>query len=404
MTSNVPLVARRRSVLAVLVVACTLVLLSACAPAAGSGTATLHSIRPHHGGSTPSPTATVASLAPPKVRIPLSCSQIAPTSDLNSALDSTVSPVPTVPYDLGVYEAIQDGALNCSWQGPKTSSSGPVATYTLYAMPDAAALWQKYAANGGLGSISYPTSYLGAPAVGGCFNDVTVTPHSYGCTLDILVGSVWLDVSAYSGTQVTPPTVAQAQAKFQPLFKAAVSALQGATVAEPAWSDPAANTINFTDAFGAVNQAGMAAAIDNTYAVEIDQPDFSLAGAQIAEFLPVNYRETLGGGTGAGDTVTPANDFSLDVEVLPSGSWAYEQIVQAVSGDPGFATLTGFGTKAVVVTAGSNSVYTDGTTIVGVVGENLYSVTAADPGETGNPNTATMARAAAAYVVKELTP
>ena len=400
-TSIVPLVARRRSLVAALIAVCSLLLLSACAPATSGSTATLHTIRPHHGGSTPSPTPTVAALAPPKVRIPVSCNQVAPTADLNSALDATVSPTPVVPYQLDSYEAIQDGALNCSWQGVETST-GPAATYSLYAMPDATALWQQYAANGGLGSVSYPTTYLGVPAVGTCYSDVTVTPHSYGCTLDLLVGSIWLDVSAYSGTQVSPPTVAQAQAKFQPVFKAAISALQGVTVAEPAWSDPAASTINFTDSFGAVNQAGMAAAIGNTYAIEIDQPDFSLAGALIAEYLPVNYRLSLGGGTGAGDTVTPANNFSLDVAVLPSGSWAYKRIVQAVSGDPGFASLSGFGTKAVIFTAGSNSIDPDATTIVGIVGENLYSLTVTDPGAAGNPNTVTMAKAAAGYVVTEI--
>ncbi|HEX4441953.1 MAG TPA: hypothetical protein VHZ81_00135 [Galbitalea sp.] len=46
----------------------------------------------------------------------------------------------------------------------------------------------------------------------------------------------------------------------------------------------------------------------------------------------------------------------------------------------------------------------DDTALIGIVGEHPYSIEVSDPGTPGTPNTVTMAKAAAGYVVKELTP
>jgi hypothetical protein len=102
--------------------------------------------------------------------------------------------------------------------------------------------------------------------------------------------------------------------------------------------------------------------------------------------------------------VTPAKDFGLTVEILPSGSWAYAQLMSDASSKAGFGTLSGLGTKAFVYSITGNPDAKDDTALVGIVGEHLYSIEASDPGTPGTPDTVTMAKAAAGYVVKELTP
>ena len=92
------------------------------------------------------------------------------------------------------------------------------------------------------------------------------------------------------------------------------------------------------------------------------------------------------------------------MEILPSGSWAFAQMEANASGKPNYATISGLGTKAFMFTGFVDASYKDNTSLVGIVGEHLYSIDVSDPGTAGTPNTVTMAKAAAAYVVKELTP
>lgn len=391
----------RRGATLISIVGAAILALSACAPASGP---VHHTVAPHHGGSgSPSSTPTAAALAPPKVRIPLTCDQLDSSSLLNSVLGTTMTPVNNFPDpSLFDYMAIQDGALNCSWAGPSVGGN-PVADFSVEAMPDAASTWNTY-----LSQLQdpYPVSYLGPNAHGYC-NPATPSFTSESCNLDILVGSVWLEIYADTSEHAsTTATIAQVEAAFKPLLAAPIAAIKGVTVTEPAWSDPAATPVNLPTPIdqGAVNEAPIAAAIGAPYAIEVSQPQFDLAGGEIAEMLPVNYRQDGGGGSGAGDTVTPAKDFGLTIEILPSGSWAFAQMEAAASSKPGYATISGLGTKAFMFTGNADPTYKDDTSLVGIVGEHLYSVDVSDPGTPGTPNTVTMAKAAAAYIVTELTP
>lgn len=377
--------------------AAALLTLSACGPTAHPTSS--HS--PHHNGSgsSPTPSATPV-LAPPQVRIPLTCDQLAPAATLSSVLGTTMTPTnPSPDPSLLSYAAIQDGALNCHWTGPVVGGNA-TAYWDIYVMPDAAATWNTYKDQL---QEPFPAAYLGAAMFGYC-NGSSSGDNSTACNLTTLSGSVWLDVSGYTSAGTAPTSTSAAMAKYKPLLAAAINAVKGITVTEPAWTDPAATAVHFSSPYGVVNQDTFAAAIHAPFAIEVSQPQFDLAGAQIAEMLPVNYRQDGGGGTGAGDTVTPAKNFGGILEVLPSGSWAYPQMMAAASGKAGFTQLTGFGSKAYLYDGPGNAGDKSEVIIVGVVGEHLYSVDFGSPGTPGTPNLNTMAKAAATYIVGELTP
>jgi hypothetical protein len=339
-------------------------------------------------------------LAGPKVRIPLTCDQLAPSALLNSSLNTTMVPDDPFPDpDLTRYVAIQDGALDCFWSGSVVGGF-PVANWQVLAIPDATTIWNKYLSQQ---EAPFPTSDFG-PGVHGVCEAEASDPHDEGCNLDVLVGSVWLDIIGDTGAIPTTPTAAAVTAHFRPLLQNAITAVKGITAAEPAWTDPAATPTHLPPIEGVVVRSSFQTAIHNDFGDEVTQPDFDFADAQLAQMLPTGFREDAGGGLGPGDPQVAAKNFGATIEVLPSGTWAYPQMEATASSQPGFAELTGIGTKAYIYTGPGTSDAKVETIIVGTAGEHLYSLDFSDPGTAGTPDLVAMAKAAAGYVVKELTP
>ena len=403
-----PFSTRRRSLVAVLVAACALALLSACAPAANGASATLHTVRPHHGGSgsTPTPTPTVASVTPPKVRIPLSCGQLVPAAQLNSTLGATLSTTAPsllttstgVDPELNTYIATQAGALECSWTSPVPSGGNADATYDVMVMPDATTAWNTYAAT--IHQYYSVANPLGANSWSSCWvQGLASAGKDENCGFDILIGSTWLSVAAYTDEYSTIPTEAQAFTRFEPLFQSTIAAVKGTTVVEPAWTDPLATPVTFPSDGSAASPTGLATATGTAFsynAAGFGPVNATTMNTSLSALLStVNYHGELGG------VVTgTAGSLMMSVQVLPSGAWAYGAMKTAAASSAQFATLSGIGTAAFMyndAVGNPNEIV-----VVGTVGQNLYTISDGDSGAAGEPNPATVAKAAAGYLATQL--
>jgi hypothetical protein len=307
-------------------------------------------------------------------------------SSISTGLDPDLSP------DI----AVQQGALNCSWTSPVGSDGNASATYDMSVIPDAAAAW-----NAEIGKIHQFYSVknpLGPNSWSACWVQTLASANKdENCGLDILIGSTWLNMGAYTDQYGATPTEAQAFTRFEPLFQAGVATVKATTVTEPAWTDPQATAVTFPAGGGAVSATGLSAAIGLPFG-------FNAAGwgpvngTNIgtffdAEVAPVNYHADNGGNTGA-------KQYNLSDQILPSGAWSYGQLEASSTGYPLFSELPGLGTKAFMY--GLSSPEPNEVAIVGIVGENLYTVEVGTPGGAGAPVPLTVAKAAAAYIVSQL--
>jgi hypothetical protein len=400
-----------RRVAAVAAIAAAALALSACTP---SSSPIQHTTSPHHvvqnttptatPTPTPTPTPTVAAVAPPQVRIPLTCAQLASTTQMHTVLGATLSPTKpaaddestTIDPDLSADIAVQEGALNCSWTSPVASNGNAAATYDMSVIPDATGTWnseiakihQYYSVKNPLGPNTWSACWVqGLPSAG----------KDENCGFDVLIGSTWLSMGAYTDQYGTIPTEAQAFTRFEPLFQAGIAKIKTITVTEPAWTDPAATPVVFPATGGAVSLSGMSTAVGVpfTFAGDGSGPvnGTNLQTYFDAEALPVKYHGDNGGNIGA-------KAYSLSDQILPSGAWAYASLDAAAAGKPLYAELSGLGTKAFRY----GQSYPDPNTIVivGIVGENLYTVEASTDGAAGRPVPLTVAKAAAAYIVSQL--
>jgi hypothetical protein len=353
------------ALLAPLVAAATLVALSGCAPATGPHP-NISSIghaptKPH---ITPKPKPTVATLAPPVPRYPFTCAQIAPTATLATALNHALTTTsPFDPGDLMPYAYIEDGALYCGLDS--TSSADDETNFALVAMPDvAAADFTGWAGtySGGTPGVFGPNSYY----------TCDVPTNQIRCSLDALVGSTWLTVTAWSNDAGTL-TQAQVDARMKPIFQNEINLVKSSAIAEPRWSDPTAGPVSGTADSGAEDQR-LAGLMGLAWQVDVYVPDLIGNGPQVEAFVPINFYER-GGGAG--------ND-SIAVDMLPSGGWAWNQIVAASSSEPGYTTLPGLGDKAFSVNVVTTYEPRE-TTIDVVKNHDLYSI------EVSTDNTGTAA-------------
>jgi hypothetical protein len=387
------------------VIAAVALALTACAPSIAP---IHHTNAPHHvvhsAVPTTTPTPTAAAVTLPQVRIPLSCAQLASTTQLKTVLSATLSPTTPnenpvstgIDPDLSSYIALQEGALNCSWTSPLESNGNPSATFDMMVIPDATAAWnadiakihQYYSVKNPLGPNSWSACWVETLASAG---------KDENCGFDVLIGSTWLWMGAYTDQYGTIPTLAQVFTRLEPLFQASIATVKAVTVTEPAWSDPQATAVTFPAGGGAVSLSGMSSAIGIPFT-------FNAAGwgpvngtnigtSFEAEVLPLGYHADGGGNVGA-------KAYNLSNQILPSGAWAYSALQAASTGKPLYTELTGLGTKAFMY--GLSDPEPNEVAIVGIVGENLYTVEVGTDGAAGRPVPLTVAKAAAAYIVSQL--
>jgi hypothetical protein len=357
---------RRMAIIAAVATAAVLTL-GACAPHTPS----------HHGGthsggggtsggssSTPSSTPTPVAVAPPKIRIPDSCQQIAPAAEVTTVMGVTetlnttdqLKDTPWLDSDLETYGYTEDGALVCNYS---TASPSDLSFYRAYVMPDATqALWAPY-----FSQLSAPSSFNITPSPYGANSNLNCESryHMLDCGLEMLIGSTW--VSLYGNSDDKPVvTIAQAAAEFEPLFNSTVNAIKAATIAEPAWKDPAATSVSLSGDTASLNQA-----LNTQLGATVSTQDYSY-GPEVEEstdyaLIPVHfdfYSDYVG------------ND-ALNIKVLPQGSWAWSAIVAKASTAAHYTTVTGIGDQAISYSQTASS--TPYEAVVEVEkGHNVYSV------------------------------
>jgi hypothetical protein len=378
----------RRIALLPLVVATALLALSACAPATHV---------PGHGvhrtpASSAPPSATPVALAPPTIRVPLTCEQIAPAAQVTSVLGAPESVNTTdqakgvawAPFDLEPYAYVQDGARVCNYS---TTGASDLTFYRAYVMPDASlALWTPY-----LAQLAAPSSFNITPSPYGANSNLNCEYgyHTLDCDLEILIGSTWVSLYGYSD-EYPASTVAAAAAKFAPLFNTAVAAVKTATIAEPLWTDPAATPVSITSDYGA-----LATALSTALGSPVQTQDYEF-GPAIEEatddsVIPVHlgyYQDSVD------------NDV-LNIQVLPQGAWAWAAIKAAAASEPGYATVAGLGDKAISFNVTGGAVPYESVIVV-IKGHNLFSVEVDTGDVPSGPGVPTIAQKAATLVASKI--
>ena len=343
---------RLSQAIAAALLAGALVSLSACAPATPTPTTTPTQVA---AAPTATPTPTVAALAPPTVRLPLTCDQVAPQAQLTTALGTPVkSGAEFVTSDLEPYAFQQDGALYCYFVG---TTAGSETEYELLAMPDvSSARWaaDKAALQDG---VSQPSPF-GANSYLNCES----SPNDLKCNLDMLIGTTWLSIQDFSDAVATSLTLSQALSRFKPLLQSAVSAVKSATVAEPLWSDPNASAVNIPGDQVAFDKA-ISTAIGAKFSTQVYAPDIDAIGTESEAEYPVDF-QFFGGGAG--------ND-GITIGVLPQGAWAWSEIQGEASSLAGDASAAGIGDQAVTYSAPTpDEPYQS--VIVATKGDNLFTI------------------------------
>lgn len=315
-------------------------------------------------GPSASPTPTAVAVAPPAIRIPDTCQQIAPVAEVSSVMGVTetldtqdqLKDEPWLDSDLETYGYVQDGALVCNYS---TASSSDLSFYRAYVMPDATqALWAPY-----FSQLSAPSSFNITPSPYGANSNLNCESryHMLDCGLEMLIGTTW--VSLYGNSDDKPVvTIAQAAAEFEPLFNSTVNAIKAATIVEPAWSDPAATSVNLSGDTAALNQA-LNASLGSTVSTQNYQYGPQVEESTDYALIPVHfdyYSDYVG------------ND-ALNIKVLPQGSWAWSAIIAKASTASHYTTVSGIGDQAISYSQTSSS--TPYEAVVEVEkGHNVYSV------------------------------
>jgi hypothetical protein len=366
---------------------CAIVLaLAGCAPATQhpQGTPTiLHSPgQGHRSSATPRPTK-AAALAPPVVRVPLTCDQIAPVAAISAALGTTVTPAsPWEVADLEPYAYVQDGTLSCDWS---STIAGDSSDYSVLVMPDITpARWaEETSDNAGVSNVSNP---FGANS----FATVEGSPNQLEDNLDMLIGNTWLSISDFSDQTTQTFTDAQVSARFQTLLHTAVTAVTGVTIKEPLWSDPAATPVTGIADSSAEDQR-LATAMGLPFGVDVYEPDLEAVGPLSEALLPVNFYRRGGG----------AGDYAITLQMLPQGSWAWSKVVAAASGEPGYVALSGLGDKAVTYNLATPASPYD-SVIEGIKDHSLYSIEVSTANAAEGPTILDTAKKVATAVLTEI--
>jgi hypothetical protein len=328
-------------------------------------------------------------LAPPASRVGVTCAQIAPNAQVNSILGLTLVPSGGLygVSDLEPYGFTQDGALMCNYAEANPNTLG---FYEVYVVPDVSRTrWNTYVGSTGADLSEYDIKP--SPFGGNSYLDCTASYHDLDCDLAGLFGSTFVYINDYTWSQPTESN-AVAEAHMKPLLTTALNAVQGATVAEPAWADPNATTVNIPESETAVGTS-LTAALGFTVSPSIDGaselPDQTQPGSLVD--YPIDFRSY----------VFDSAKFEIQVDVLPKGSWAWSHIVSHTSSLPGYALIPGIGDEALGYTAALTNKPHAGV-VEAVKGDNLISVEVDTTTASEIPNLLTEAKKAATALLSQI--
>jgi hypothetical protein len=305
-----------------------------------------------HGTQHHSPVVTstpAQSVAAPASRIPLKCSQFSNVLALDQVLGSGILVSNfQQPYQLNSYIYQQAGALRCAWSNSYSDFAENSTAYLIVTVtPDVTdAEWAKWSASLGGGSQH---GLYGAGSLSSC----VVSPNGAICRLNMRVGPTWLSVAVRSQT---PATVA-----LTPLLKTAARVVTSAAVTAPKWSDPSAVPV----------PSGMFPLSDAQLATIAGSPVARAAsGPSIQDGTLWGSEESVGDQAGTWNTAS--GDYTIQLEVLPSGSWAWSRIASKNASQSAFAHVANVGQAAIYYTS------TRGAAVASVVeaiaGHNLFVV------------------------------
>jgi hypothetical protein len=354
---------------------------SACAPASPSPTSGATTGASSSATPSTTPTPTAAALAPPQVRVGVTCDQVAPIAQINAALGTNVAANPdSQPSSLRNYAFTQDGAIDCSFLG---TASGSQTEYEVLVMPDITPKrWNQYKTY--LAQGADITSPFGANS----YVDCESSPQDLKCNLDMLVGTTWLSIQDFSDQVASSLTLSQALTRFKPALQTAVSAVKSATVAEPLWTDSDATAVNIADNVAFQNVIISATGVK--YRTEVYAPDVIAIGTSSEAMYPVGY-QLFGGGGGK---------YGITIEVLPAGAWAWSDLTSKVSSLSGYATLTGLGDQAVGFSEATTDVPHD-YAIAATKGHNVITIDV-DSGSSVASTLPSLAKKIAAAVLSQI--
>ena len=372
---------RTTALLGAILSATVVVALSACTPTAPTATSGATTGASSSAAPVSTPTPTAVALAPPKVRVPLTCDQVAPTALITAALGSNVVTHTNDAGDLTPYAYVQDGALYCSYDGTVAKSE---TEFQLIVMPDITpkhwADYKTYLKDG---------STIASPFGANSYVDCESSPADLKCNLDMLIGTTWLSIEDFSDNVPSSMTVAAALARFKPLLQTAVTAVQGATIAEPLWTDPDATAVNISDGLAFENVVKAASGVN--YRTEVYNPDPIAVGPQSEAMYPTGY-QIFGGGGGK---------FGISINVLPGGLWAVPAVMTAGSSLSGYTTVAGLGDQAFSFSETDKYEPYEIQLFV-VKGHNLVSVEVDTSSKSAGTNVATVAKNVATGVLGQI--
>jgi hypothetical protein len=232
--------------------------------------------------------------------------------------------------------------------------------YRAYVMPDAThALFDPF-----LAQLSAPSKFNIAPSPYGASSNLNCESsyHILDCGLEILVGSTWISLYGYSDDEPVM-TIAAAATRFKPLFNVTVNAIKTATIAEPAWTDPAATTVNLSS-----NLTPLNAALTTAFGASVNTQDYAY-GPDIAEstddaLIPVHF----------GFYSDDVGNYQVTIKVLPQGSWAWDAIVAKASTVAHYTTVPGLGDQAISYSQAGSATTPYQAAVEVEKGHNVFSV------------------------------
>jgi hypothetical protein len=252
------------------------------------------------------------------------------------------------PYQLNSYIYQQAGALRCAWSNSYSDFAENSTAYLIVTVtPDVTdAEWAKWSASVSGGSQH---GVYGAGSLSSC----AVSSNGASCRLNLRVGTTWLSVAVRSQT---PATIA-----LTPLLKTAARVVTSTSVTAAKWSDPAAVPV----------PPGTFPLSDAQLTATVGSPVTRAAsGPSIQDGTLWGSEESVGDQAGTWNTAS--GDYAIQLEVLPSGSWAWRSIASKNASQSGFAHVSNLGQAAIYYTN------TRGAAVASVVeaiaGHNLFVV------------------------------
>jgi hypothetical protein len=362
---------KTHAIAAALTAAVIVLALAGCSPAGPKPTSSASGgASPSTAASpTPTPTPTDTALAVAQIRIPFGCEDAAPAAQLSAAMGTPLVLETTAQTwqnaaELRPYAFAQAGALDCSWS-THPGQSGNFSTYRVLVTPDVTpAKWTQYKTDGL--NASDPATPYGTNSNLQC----GASPKNMQCSLAAYIGTTFVSVTDFSTAVNSTLTSAATFARFKPVFTTLINKVTSATIVEPGFTDAAAKPVTFSSDFTISDSAiSLATGLPNfKFHSEVWGPIIDEDGPEIEPEEPVNFRWE--GGGGGNNTI---GNFTISIEVLPAGGWAYPGIVSSSSTLPGFSTISGVGNQAVVFSPTAASAATH-RILIATSGHNLFSI------------------------------